>query len=74
MYLILLFVIVLVVALILYGRDRRYLSRELKDVVSEEMKNRLNIKTPDDDFMQKINKTSGTSRASKKILEHLKDE
>ena len=59
----------LTVAAILFVRDRQYLKKSLKDVVSEDTKKFLNIRTKDATFEQKLKNIE--TKLSKKILDEL---
>lgn len=60
--------LVLLVLLYFVARDRRYLKKKTRDVVDDDMKKILNIKTEDATFPEKLEKKQKTGRPSREIL------
>lgn len=54
-----------------FYRDRNYLKKELREVVSEDMKPILNIPTDKSEFPGQLLQKQGSKKASRKILEDM---
>ena len=59
-------IILFLIGWIIY-KDRRYLKKNTRDVVSDDMKKILNIPMPDDKFNEDIQRHTSKASASKKI-------
>lgn len=70
---VLLFIILLLLLMAgwFFYRDRRYLKKKLRDVVSEDMKPLLNIPTPENGFSEQLTQKQKDKKASQKILEDM---
>ena len=63
-----------VIVFLLVRRDRTYLKKETRDIVSEEMKKRLNIPTKDDQFFERLKKDEKAKKASEKLMREMNQE
>lgn len=59
--------VILSISGFLFYRDRQYLNKNAKDVVSDEMKKILNVPTKDDTFAKNLQEPK-SERTSQKIL------
>lgn len=57
-----------------FYRDRRYLKKKLRDVVSEDMKPLLNIPTEKSEFSGQLTQKQKDKKTSQKILEDMNRE
>ena len=64
-------IVLLFVAGWFFFRDRRYLKKKLRDVVSEDMKPILNIPTEENVFSEQLTQKQKDKKASRKILEDM---
>jgi hypothetical protein len=54
-----------------FYRDRRYLKKKLREVISEDMKPLLNIPTEENGFSEQLTQKQKDKKASRKILEDM---
>ncbi len=66
------FILILIgISLYVFLKDRRFLNKNLKDNLSDELKRGLNISTNEDSFSKDLEMRRNTKQASQKILEEM---
>jgi len=71
MTLVIFILILLGISLYLFLKDRRFLNKNLKDNLSDELKRGLNISTNQDSFSKDLETRQNTKQPSQKILEEM---
>lgn len=72
-----LFILTFIGALIIFllvRRQRRFLKKDLKEVISSDMKKELNLPTQDNSFSKELERESSKSSASKEIVKTMNKE
>ena len=57
----------------LYLKDRRFLKKRVREILSEEMRKSVNLPTSLDEFPKNLNAIQEKKSASKKILEKMNE-
>lgn len=57
----------------LYLKDRRFLKKSVRDILSEEMRKSVNLPTSQDEFPKNLNEVQQKKRTSQEILEKMNE-
>jgi len=73
LYLLVIIIASLLFLLWLFRRDRKYMSKQTRDIVSDDMKRILNIPTSEDQFSNDVEASISQKKPSKEILKSFND-